>query len=383
MNDEIGVYIHIPFCYSKCYYCDFVSYANCESQIGRYINGVYKEILEKAEILSQYKVKTIYIGGGTPSYLDAKYIKQLLDTLMLVINKEDIEEITIEVNPNSVTEEKLRIYKELGINRISIGLQSIYNDVLKNIGRAHTFEDFEKTLELVNRVGFDNISVDLIYPLPGLDLERLKKTVDYVVSLKRKNVKHVSIYNLEVHEDTKLFYLLNYKILSLADEDEEYEMYKYIKDTLENNGYHRYEISNYALEGYESKHNLRYWNQEEYLGFGNNAASFFGGARFSNVKEMKEYIENTEKDYTTKDYDRYEQLDTSDLMKEYVMLALRKTEGLSFISFKNKYKKDIHEVFEKEIKELIEEGLIQETKTNVFLTQRGLEVANLVWEKFV
>lgn len=383
MNNEIGIYIHIPFCISKCFYCDFTSYANRENMIEKYIYALCNEILAKAEILSEYKVTTIYIGGGTPSYIDSKYIKQIFDTLMLVINKEDVKEITIEVNPNSVDEEKIRSYKEIGINRISIGLQSTYDTILKKIGRAHNLKDFEDTLELANKVGFKNISVDLIYPLPDLDLEKFKESVEYVINLKDKNVKHISIYNLEVHENTKLAFLLKEGYVTLVDEDTEYEMYEYLRKRFEEEGYHRYEISNYAMDGYESKHNLRYWNQELYLGFGCGASSFFSGTRYSNIKNIEKYIENIETGNSIIDKENYEELDLLALMKEYVMLSLRKIEGLDKKKFKAKYKKDIEEIFAEEIKELTDDKLIEEKQDKILLTKRGLEVANLVWEKFV
>lgn len=383
MNNEIGIYIHIPFCISKCFYCDFTSYANRENMIEKYIYALCNEILAKAEILSEYKVTTIYIGGGTPSYIDSKYIKQIFDTLMLVINKEDVKEITVEVNPNSVDEEKMRSYKEIGINRISIGLQSTYDTILKKIGRAHNLKDFEDTLELANKVGFKNISVDLIYPLPDLDLVKFKESVEYVINLKDKNVKHISIYNLEVHENTKLAFLLKEGYVTLVDEDTEYEMYEYLRKRFEEEGYHRYEISNYAIDGYESKHNLRYWNQELYLGFGCGASSFFSGTRYSNIKNIEKYIENIETGNSIIDKENYEELDLLALMKEYVMLSLRKIEGLDKKKFKAKYKKDIEELFAEEIKELTDDKLIEEKQDKILLTKRGLEVANLVWEKFV
>lgn len=383
MNNEIGVYIHIPFCLSKCFYCDFASFAKKEDKIEQYVYALCNEILKNAEILSQYKITTIYIGGGTPSYIDEKYIKQILDTLMLFVNKEDLKEVTIELNPNSVTKEKLLTYKEAGVNRLSIGLQSTYDNILKKIGRVHKLEDFENALNLANEIGFNNISLDLIYPLPDLDFEQFRDSIDYVLSLKDKNIKHISIYNLEVHENTKLAFLLNEGYVTLVDEDEEYEMYKYLKDTFEENGYHRYEISNYALSGYESKHNLRYWNQELYLGFGSGASSFFGGARYSNIKNIEKYIECIENNCSTIDNESYEELDLLSLMKEYVMLSLRKTDGLDVVKFNNKYKKDVYEIFGEELKELENNKLIIKDGNHIKLTSRGLEVANLVWEKFV
>lgn len=383
MNGEIGIYIHIPFCLSKCFYCDFASYSKKEDKIELYVNALCNEIIQNAEILSEYTITTIYIGGGTPSYIDGKYIKQIMDTLNMFIDKEKVQEVTIELNPNSVTEEKLETYKNCGINRLSIGLQSTHNDVLKKIGRVHKFEDFKSVLELVNNVGFNNISLDLIYPLPDLSLEAFKESVDYAVSLKDKNIKHISIYNLEIHEGSKLDFILKEGYVSLVDEDTEYEMYKYLTKKFEESGYERYEISNYALSGFESKHNLKYWNQEQYLGFGSNASSFFGGVRSANVKEIDEYIEKINNNCTVKDDNSYEDLDKEALQKEYVMLALRKIDGVNKNKFKTRYKEDIHDVFAKEIVELKKDNLLVENDTNIYLSQRGLEVANIVWERFI
>ncbi len=381
MNNEIGIYIHIPFCLKKCFYCDFNSYADKENLIEKYVFALCKEILENSEILSEYKVTTIYIGGGTPSYIDPKYIKQIMDTIYLCIDKSSVEEITIEANPNSITKEKLEIYKMSGINRLSIGLQSNHNSILKKIGRVHTIEDFEKALDIANSVGMENISLDLIYPLPDLSFNQFKDTVDYVVSLKSKNIKHISVYNLEVHENTKLAFLLNENYVSLVDEDEEYEMYKYLKDTLQNNGYNRYEISNYAISGYESKHNLRYWNQELYLGFGAGASSFFGGTRYKNETSIEKYIDNILNNKSV--IIEKEELDLLSLIKEYIILQLRKIEGLSLSAFKSKYKKDIYSLFSIEIAQLEKDGLLVKDNDNIKLTSRGLEVANLAWEKFI
>ena len=381
MNNDIGIYIHIPFCLKKCYYCDFNSYSGKQDMIEEYIFALCNEILENSEILSQYKITTIYIGGGTPSYIDAKYIKQIMDTLNLYTNTEDLKEVTIEVNPNSVTYDKLITYKECGINRLSIGLQTIYDDVLKKIGRVHTFEDFKNALNMANKASFNNISLDLIYPLPDLSLDMLKETVDYAVSLKDKNIKHISIYNLEVHENTKLDFLLKEKYVSLVDEDTEYEMYKYINKAFKEAGYNRYEISNYALDGFESKHNLRYWNQELYLGFGAGASSFFAGSRYKNINSIEDYINNINNNISV--IEEKEELDLLALMKEYIILQLRKTSGINIENFKNKYKKSIYDLFSNELEELTSNGLITKENNNIYLTDRGLEVANLVWEKFV
>ncbi len=207
MNKKIGIYIHIPFCKSKCYYCDFVSYTNKEDYIEKYIDALLKEILEKADILSEYEISTIYFGGGTPSSIDSKYITKIMETLKLFSNKFD--EVTIEINPNSITKDKLLDYKNAGINRLSIGLQSTHNEILKKIGRTHTCNDFLNTLNLAKEANFTNISVDLIYPLPELTLSMFEDTLKFIVSLSDEyNIKHISVYNLEIHEDTKLAFLL-------------------------------------------------------------------------------------------------------------------------------------------------------------------------------
>ena len=381
MNNDIGIYIHIPFCLQKCFYCDFNSYANKQELVEKYTFALCNEILKNAEILSQYKISTIYIGGGTPSYIDSKYIKQILDTLFLFVDKEYLKEVTIEVNPNSVTEEKLKVYKDSGVNRLSIGLQSNHNDILKKIGRAHKIEEFEKALDIANKVGFNNISADLIYPLPDLDLNRFNETLDYILNLKDKNIKHISIYNLEIHENTKLKFLLDEGYLTLVDEDEEYEMYTVLNKRFKEAGYNRYEISNYSIPGYESNHNLRYWNQSLYLGFGAGASSFFGGSRYRNENSIEKYISYLDKGISI--IAEKEDLDLLSLMKEYVMLALRKIEGLDVTNFKSKYKKDVYELFSEELNSLINDGLLEKEGNYIHLTQRGLEVANLVWEKFV
>ncbi len=383
MNNEIGIYIDIPFCLSKCFYCDFSSYSNKEDMIEQYVYALCEEIIRNAEILSQYKITTIYIGGGTPSYIDEKYIKQILDTIMMFTDSNSLQEVTIELNPNSITRQKLETYKKCGVNRLSIGLQSTHDNILKKIGRAHKFEDFKNALDLANEVGFNNISLDLIYPLPDLSLEDFKSSVDYAVSLKSKNIKHISIYNLEIHENTKLKFIIDEGYVSLVDEDEEYEMYKYLKTTFENNGYNRYEISNYALSGFESKHNLKYWNQEQYLGFGVASASFFAGVRYTNVKSIEEYIERINSNLSPKDNETVEELDLLGLMKEYIILNLRKTQGINKKRFKAKFKKDIYELFAQELKELQDEGLLIDENDYIKLTFRGLEVANVVWEKFI
>ena len=384
MNDEIGVYIHIPFCLSKCYYCNFCSYEKKEEYINEYIDALLNEILYNSDLLSNKKIKTIYIGGGTPSYIDSKYIVKIMSVLSMFLIDKDIE-ITIEINPNSLNEEKLCDYISCGINRFSIGLQSVYDDVLKSIGRVHTYNDFLKCMELFNKKNIENVSVDLIYPLPNQDYTRFKDEIDQIIKLSKKYpLKHISVYNLELHEGLNLEFLIKEGYLSLSDEDEEYKMTEYLNSCFEKNGFNKYEISNYSLKGYESKHNLNYWNQGEYLGFGLGSSSFMAGVRYTNTKNIDEYIKyycKNDNNVCVRNID--EEMDMLDLMKEYVMLRLRLSEGVIIQDFKRKYGKDIFEIFSSELNELKNMGLINILDNNICLTKRGEEVANIVFEKFI
>lgn len=383
MRENIGIYIHIPFCKKKCFYCDFVSYENKENLIQEYIDAVCLEILQNAEILSEYNISTIYFGGGTPSLIKAEYIEKILKTLKLFVTDEkEIKEITIEINPNSASLDKLEKYYNLGINRLSIGLQSTHDKILRNIGRLHTFNDFKEALKNANAVGFKNISVDLIYPLPGLNLSGFKETLNSVIKLKDEfNIKHISVYNLEVHENTRLDFLLKEGFVSLCNEDEEYKMREELNKRLQDNGFVKYEISNYAYPGFESKHNLCYWNQEKYIGFGVNASSFFNLKRYRNTSNIDKYIDGIKNNKNI--VVETEELDKLSLMKEYIILKLRLSKGVEISEFKQKFGTDIFDIFNTEFNSLKKDNLVNITSKNIFLTSRGEEVANIVWEMFV
>lgn len=383
MREDIGIYIHIPFCMKKCFYCDFVSYVNKEDIIEEYIDALCMEILQNAEILSEYNISTIYFGGGTPSYIDSKYIAKVMDTLKLfVTDASPLKEVTIEVNPNSTSLEKLTGYYNSGINRLSIGLQSTHDKILRNIGRTHSFKDFKSTLENEKKAGFTNISVDLMYPLPGLNITSFKDSLNSIMKLKDEyNIRHVSVYNLEVHENTRLDFLLKEGFVSLCNEDEEYEMRKELNNILEKNNFKKYEISNYAIPGFESKHNLCYWNQEKYLGFGVNASSFFNLKRYTNTKDINEYISGIKNNQNI--IVESEELDKLALMKEYVILKLRLKSGINKNEFKEKFNVYIYDIFNTEFTSLKNDNLVIEEEDRIYLSKRGEEVANIVWEMFV
>ena len=290
MKKEIGIYVHIPFCIRKCYYCDFVSFTNQEENIEKYIEAVIKEI-ESYE-LEEYNVTTIYIGGGTPSSIESRYIEKILHKIKeKIINNEtkfnDIE-ITIEINPGTIDRKKLQDYEETGINRLSIGLQSTNNEILKNIGRIHTYEEFLEGYILARSIGFDNINVDLMIGLPNQTIEKIKDSVEKVINLEPE---HISVYSLIVEEGTKIENLLNMNKITLPEEELERNMYWYVKNKLELNGYIHYEISNFAKENKQSKHNVNCWEQKEYIGIGTAAYSYLNNIRYGNTSNIQKYIE--------------------------------------------------------------------------------------------
>lgn len=364
---EIGLYIHIPFCKQKCYYCDFISYSDKANCVDEYIDTLIKEYKNYKE---QYIIKTIYIGGGTPSYINSKYIQKILKE----IDIKNVEEITIEVNPGTITREKLIDYKEAGINRISIGLQSTKENLLKNIGRIHTYNEFVKTYNLARKMGFTNINIDLMLALPGQSIEDLKESVEKVIEL---NPEHISIYSLILEEGTKLYELIENGTYTLPEDEIERKMYWLVKEMLEKNGYKHYEISNFAKEGFESKHNTDCWKQKEYVGIGAAAHSYLDGKRYSNQEVIEEYIKN----YNNKEV--HEEQDKLSKEKEFMILGLRKIKGINISDFKSKFNDNPIYIFREELNKLVNEELIEIDLDKIKLTSKGLDLANMVWEEFI
>lgn len=371
-NDkEIGVYVHIPFCKRKCYYCDFISFCEKDELQEKYINTVIQEIEDFFNLNKNVKIKTIYIGGGTPSFIDGKYIEKIMNTF----NKEGVVEATIEVNPGSASLEKLKKYKECGINRLSIGLQSTEDRLLKKIGRIHNYNDFLATYNLAREVGFDNINVDLMIGLPGQTIEDVKSSLNKVIDL---NPSHISVYSLIVEENTIIYNLIEQNKIVLPDEELERNMYWYVKNYLELGGYEHYEISNFAKNGKKSLHNLDCWNQKEYVGFGVSAHSYLNRKRFCNIGVLEEYIKDFK---NTKEVQEVQSF--YETKQEYMLLGLRKIKGVCISDFKNKFGENPIFLFKNELNKLIEEGLLEITTNNIKLTNKGLNFANLVWEEFV
>lgn len=404
---EIGLYIHIPFCKHKCYYCDFVSYANKKKFFKKYVECVKKEIGKYARenrIMSEhglepkYVIKTIYIGGGTPSLIDEEYIEDILKSIRknfeIISNLEENYEAqdekiknynsqietTIEVNPGTVTKEKLQKYLECGINRLSIGLQAVQDNLLKEIGRIHTFEDFQNVYKWAREVGFKNINVDLMIGLPNQTLDDVKESTKKVMALKPE---HISVYSLILEENTKLEDMVIKGKMELPDDEIERKMYWYVKKALEKHKYIHYEISNFARPGFESKHNSDCWNQNEYIGIGAAASSFMNNARYENTSDLEEYISNIENDKPSKNIQLQELLDDESKIDEYMMLSLRKISGVNITEFKRKFNQNPIIRYNKILEKLIKEELIEIDGNNIRLSSKGIDLANLVWEEFI
>ena len=376
-KNKIGIYVHIRFCKKKCDYCDFISYCGKDDLIEKYVDSVKKEI-DHVKIKSE--ITTIYIGGGTPSYIDSKYIVEILAKLKQKLQNNETKfnniEITIEVNPGTITNSKIKDYKKSGINRISIGLQSTNNNLLKEIGRIHNYNQFLDTYKWANEVGFENINVDLMLGIPNQKIEDLKDSLEKIVNLKPK---HISVYSLIVEEATPIEKMINSGELKLPEEEEERNEYHYTKNYLELNGYKHYEISNFAIDGYESKHNTNCWKQKSYIGFGIAAHSYMNGVRYSNTTDLKQYIIKSSKEIKT----IHEKQNKEDMKKEYMMLGLRMLDGVKISEFKAKFGENPIFLFRKELEKLVNEELIEIDLDNIKLTNKGLDLANLVWEEFV
>ena len=378
MNKELGIYVHIPFCKKKCYYCDFVSYANKEEYINRYVKALEKEC--DTYNLNQYNVTSIFIGGGTPSYIESKYIKEILEKIKSKFKINNNCEITIEINPGTVDKQKLKQYKDIGINRLSIGLQSVNNTLLKQIGRIHTYEDFLETYNTAKKIGFENINIDLILAIPNQTLEDIKNQMNEILKL---NPTHISTYSLIIEEGTPMEKMVQEKKYSLPDENTERKIYWYVKNILEKNGYIHYEISNFAKRKKESIHNKNCWEQKEYIGLGVAAHSYIGNIRYSNIENIEKYISNIEEGKVYINKIIHEKQSTIDKQKEYMLLGLRKIEGVSVNKFKNKFIENPIFLFKKEFDKLEKEKLIEIDGDYIRLTNKGIDLANIVWQEFI
>lgn len=382
----LEIYIHIPFCVKKCAYCDFLSAPSTEEERERYVNLLCEEIAASSVRAKEYEVVTVFFGGGTPSILKGEQIERILKVLRESFVIAENAEITLEMNPGTVTGEKLEIYKRAGINRLSIGLQSVHNEELKMLGRIHTYEEFLESYHMAREAGFDNMNVDLISAIPGQTVESWRKTLSTILELQPE---HISAYSLILEPGTPFYELYakeNDKAEKLLpDEDAERQMYRQTIVMLKEAGYERYEISNYSRPGYECRHNLGYWNRVPYLGFGIGAASLVPQemsvkgkmCRYSNPDNIEEY----QKCFLDKF--KGEPLEREDEMEEFMFLGLRKTSGVLKGQFRSCFQTGIEEVYGGQLEKLKNFRLIEENEERIWLTERGIDVSNMVFVEFM
>lgn len=375
---SFSLYIHIPFCERKCYYCDFISFPMKGQDIERYIRYLKKELSIYKNKFSNYKVETIFIGGGTPSAIHERYIVDILDYIYKNYDVSDLKEITIELNPGTITKAKCEAYKSIGINRVSVGAQSLNDKTLQMLGRIHNHNDVRNTLYLLRKVGFENINVDLISGLPDESLEDVDHTLQQIVEYE---VEHISYYSLIIEEGTLFNEWYKKGMISLPDEDLERQMYHHIVEYLKKNNYIHYEISNFSKQGFECKHNLSYWKIKPYLGVGLNSHSNSFGKRFWNTSDINVYYKLLSQDKLP--VEGKEIIDKSMEMAEYSIMGLRLIKGISKEEFFHRFNEDIYKIYAKAIDKHIKNELLIDDSKNLTLTKKGLDLANLVEVDFM
>jgi len=376
MKNKLSLYIHIPFCNSKCNYCNFVSQVSPENEKIRYIKNLKKEIkLRAQEYNSYYSIRTIYIGGGTPSSLPLGNIKEIMQTIYKYFTVDNNAEITMELNPNTVSNEKIREYILSGVNRFSIGLQCSNQQVLQNMGRTHTLLDFDKTIEIIRNHGISNINADIMLGYPGQNMKDINETLKHLIELK---IPHISSYMLSVEDGTPLQLMVDKGVKFLPKETVVLKMYQNVVKTLDINGYYRYEISNFAKPGFLCKHNLVYWKREAYLGLGVAAHSYISGIRFSNTENLTQYnscLETKNKPPVI----AATKLTTEEMKEEFIMLSLRTEEGLNTKEYEKEFKENFILTHKEKLTELIKlKLLIIDKAGNIKSTPAGFLVLNKI-----
>lgn len=384
---DLSIYIHIPFCVKKCLYCDFLSRPACDGEMESYVNLLLREIKEQSVFYGDHRVVSIFLGGGTPSLLPARDAGRILEQVRDGFSVAEDAETTIECNPGTVTAEKLADYITHGINRLSIGLQSTDDEELARIGRIHDYGSFLETYSLARAAGFDNINIDLMAGLPGQCMASYRRTLERVVAL---SPEHISAYSLILEEGTPLY--VNQNAYRFPDEDEDREMYELTGTVLGEAGFHRYEISNYAREGRECRHNKVYWRRGDYVGFGLGASSMVGNVRWKNPDAQADYAACVKEEIQSEPFAKMlrqtgrcevQPLTLQEQMEEFMFLGLRLTEGVDLGEFRQYFAKSADEIYGKQIGMFEKQGLMERAGERLRLTPRGIDVSNAVFAAFL
>ena len=403
---ELELYIHIPFCVKKCNYCDFLSFPADESTQETYVKALKKEIAFYGAQYPDRVITTVYIGGGTPSWLTENHMAAILSQVFTSFSVEADAEISIECNPGTITDHKFSVYKQSGINRLSIGLQSPHNEELKVLGRIHNFEQFLKTYEMARNHGFSNINIDMMYALPGQTAEKIFENLQQVLRLR---AEHISAYSLMIEKGTPFYDLYKFDVVkqqagmttdALPEEDEVYRITKVTEQVLKEAGYVQYEVSNFALPGFVCRHNIGYWKRADYLGVGLGAASLIDNIRYSNTREIYTYfkeIENLRAGFwqqesgegrerklpATNLHASVEPVERKAQMEETMFLGLRMTEGIYRTEFEQNFGIPVEAVYGGVLQHLQEEGLLLKREGRIYLTERGQDLSNYVLAQFL
>ncbi len=408
-KNPLELYIHIPFCARKCYYCDFLSFRALAATHEAYIGQLLREIRTLGPSCKEYQVVSVFVGGGTPSVLEPELVCQVLAAVKEEFDLSPEAEVSIEANPGTLLQNKLSLYRQAGFNRVSLGLQSADNRELQDLGRIHSFEEFLKSFQSARMAGFQNINVDLMSGIPGQTMESWKNTLKKVTMLKPE---HISSYSLIIEEGTP--YWDRYgdgkkargpqkeekedlglvmeqgegprrKLPPLPDEETENKMYYLTRQYLKDQGYGRYEVSNYARPGFECRHNIGYWTGTEYLGLGLGSSSYMAGFRFCNERVLGRYLSLDFEDSHWQDklHPQIQQLTRQDKMEEFMFLGLRMTRGISEIDFVSAFGVKLESVYGNVISRLIANGLLKRTGSRLALTEWGMDVSNFVLSEFI
>ena len=402
MAKDLELYVHIPFCVKKCSYCDFLSFAADERTQGDYTDALLKEIAYYGKQMKEYLISTIYIGGGTPSWLDENKMLLILDTIYKNFQVSRDAEISMECNPGTLTMSKLKRYRMAGVNRLSIGLQSADDEELKILGRIHTFSQFLKTYEMARETGYSNINVDLISGIPYQTTEKFYKTLQKVVRLKPN---HISSYSLIIEKGTPFYDAYKFDAVKqeagmptevLPNEDEVYRMYKLTQQYLTEAGYEHYEISNFAHPGFECQHNIGYWTRKDYLGLGLGAASLVDNVRYSNIRDLHTYIQNTKNivlynfpqengamEIGTNLHESVDVVSRKAQMEEYMFLGLRLKNGVTRENFQKEFGVPIDGIYKEVMDNLKKNELLDVSAGRIRLTDKGMDLGNFAMSQFL